>query len=274
MRTFFIALSRSEHLRAVAVGFGPARAMARRFVAGEHLEEAIAAVRTLNQQGLLGTLDHLGENVTSETEARDATTEVLELLEAIQASGVRSGVSVKLSQLGLDLSPALAAENLGQIAARAAEAGRFVRVDMEGFTEIIDAVGGVDVDVECPLTDLEIETGMHHFDGETALLYARSRITTNDFDRSRRQRKLLMALWEQALTVDLIPRLPPLWFAMGGAFETDLKVPAECHGHCFVRVFVEGQEGYALGAAPVFVRRIEAECPRTSAPATSSISDE
>jgi LCP family protein required for cell wall assembly len=100
----------------------------------------------------------------------------------------------------------------------------YVRVDMEGFTEIIDAVGGVDVDVECPLTDLEIETGMHHFDGETALLYARSRITTNDFDRSRRQRKLLMALWEQALTVDLIPRLPLLWFAMGGAFETDLPL--------------------------------------------------
>ncbi len=65
---------------------------------------------------------------------------------------------------------------------------------------------------------------MHHFDGETALLYARSRITTNDFDRSRRQRKLLMALWEQALTLDLIPRLPLLWFAMGGAFETDLPL--------------------------------------------------
>jgi LCP family protein required for cell wall assembly len=100
----------------------------------------------------------------------------------------------------------------------------YVRVDMKGFTKIIDAIGGVTVDVECPLTDLEIETGMHHFDGETALLYARSRITTNDFDRSRRQRKLLMALWEQALTPDLVPRLPLLWFAMGGAFETDLPL--------------------------------------------------
>ena len=56
---------------------------------------------------------------------------MLDLLEAIEASGVRSGVSVKLTQLGLDLSPALAAENLARIVARAAQAGRFVRIDME-----------------------------------------------------------------------------------------------------------------------------------------------
>jgi proline dehydrogenase len=105
--------------------------MARRFVAGEHLEEAIAAVSALNQQRLLATLDHLGENVTSETEARDATTEVLDLLTAIEAADVSSGVSVKLTQLGLDLSPALAAENVERIVARAAQAGRFVRIDME-----------------------------------------------------------------------------------------------------------------------------------------------
>lgn len=130
-RAFFLALSRSHRLRAIAVGFGPARSMAHRFVAGETQDEAVSTVQHLNQQGLLATLDYLGENVTSETEARDATSEVLELLEAIQASGVRSGVSVKLTQLGLDLSPALAAENLKQIASRAASAGRFVRVDME-----------------------------------------------------------------------------------------------------------------------------------------------
>ena len=130
-RAFFLALSRSHRFRGIAVGFGPARSMARRFVAGETQDEAVSTVQHLNQQGLLATLDHLGENVTSETEARDATTEVLELLEAIQAGGVRSGVSVKLTQLGLDLSPALAAENLAQIAARAAAAGRFVRIDME-----------------------------------------------------------------------------------------------------------------------------------------------
>jgi proline dehydrogenase len=130
-RTLFLALSRSERLRQTVVRLGPARKMARRFIAGETLDEAIAAVRALNGQGLLATLDHLGENVSSETEARDATVEVLDLLEAIEASGIQSGVSVKLTQLGLELSPALAADNLQRIVARAAEAQRFVRIDME-----------------------------------------------------------------------------------------------------------------------------------------------
>jgi proline dehydrogenase len=135
-RSFFLALSRSERLREMMVRFGPARRMARRFVAGERLEEAIAAVRALNESGLLATLDHLGENVTSETEARDATTEILDLLAAIEASDVQSGVSVKLTQLGLDLHPALAAENLERIVARAAEVGCFVRIDMESHDYI------------------------------------------------------------------------------------------------------------------------------------------
>jgi proline dehydrogenase len=132
MRAFFLALSRSDGARRMATHFGPARSMARRFVAGETLEEAIAAVRSLNQEGLLATLDHLGENITSETEARDATHEILDLLEEIERTSIQSGVSIKLTQLGLDLSPALAAENAAQIVTRAAQAGRFVRLDMEG----------------------------------------------------------------------------------------------------------------------------------------------
>jgi proline dehydrogenase len=131
MRNFFLALSHSEGLRQVMVRFGPARAMARRFVAGETLDEAVAAVAALNQEGLLATLDHLGENVTSETEARDATTEILDLVEAIQVNNLDSGISVKLTQLGLDISPALAAENLVRIVGQAAEFDRFVRIDME-----------------------------------------------------------------------------------------------------------------------------------------------
>ena len=133
MRNFFLSLSQSERLRQAASRFGPARAMVRRFVAGETLEEAQEAVAVLNRDGLLATLDHLGENVTSEHEARDATTEILELLEGIASHDLRSGVSLKLTQLGMDLGPALAAENLERIVARAAEIGRFVRIDMESF---------------------------------------------------------------------------------------------------------------------------------------------
>jgi LCP family protein required for cell wall assembly len=98
----------------------------------------------------------------------------------------------------------------------------YVRVDFKGFTKIIDAVGGLDIDVECPLPDIELTTGLHHMDGELALKYARSRMSTSDFDRSRRQRKLLMALWEQGLSVSLIPRLPSLSKAMADTIQTDI----------------------------------------------------
>jgi proline dehydrogenase len=130
-RTFFLALSRSERLRQIALGLGPARRLARRFTADETLEEAVTTVQKLNRQGLLATLDHLGESVTSEIEARDATTAILDLLDAIEASGIQSGISVKLTQLGLELNVALAAENLRRTVARASEAWRFVRIDME-----------------------------------------------------------------------------------------------------------------------------------------------
>jgi LCP family protein required for cell wall assembly len=100
----------------------------------------------------------------------------------------------------------------------------YVRADFQGFIKIIDAVGGVDVDVECPLTDIELTSGMHHMDGDMALMYARSRITTSDFDRGRRQRKILMALWAKGRNMNIIPRLPALWMAMRGTFETDIPL--------------------------------------------------
>lgn len=100
----------------------------------------------------------------------------------------------------------------------------YVRVDFQGFMKIIDAVGGIDVDVECPLPDINLSAGIHHMDGQEALRYARSRKSTNDFDRGRRQRKVLMALWDQALTLDIISRLPELWRTMGDAFQTDMPL--------------------------------------------------
>ena len=133
MRSFFLALSRSEWLQGLATGFGPARTMVRRFVAGETLQEAILAVQALNGEGLRATLDHLGENVASVIQAGGAAAEILDLVEAIEDSGIHSGVSVKLTQLGLDQSPALAAEHLERIVTRAAQAQRFVRIDMESY---------------------------------------------------------------------------------------------------------------------------------------------
>jgi LCP family protein required for cell wall assembly len=100
----------------------------------------------------------------------------------------------------------------------------YVRVDFQGFMKIIDTVGGIDVDVDCPLPDIKLTAGMQHFDGAQALRYARSRHSTNDFDRGRRQRKVLMALWDQALTLDIIPKLPELWWTMANSFQTDLSL--------------------------------------------------
>jgi LCP family protein required for cell wall assembly len=100
----------------------------------------------------------------------------------------------------------------------------YARVDFEGFMKIIDTVGGVDIDVDCPLPDIELTPGLHHMDGKDALRYARSRKSTSDFDRGRRQRKVLRALWDQALIVDTIPRLPELWVRMADAFDTDLPM--------------------------------------------------
>jgi len=131
MRSLFLALSESEWLRQVAAGFGPVRAMVRRFVAGEELVEAVAAVQQLNRQGILATTAHLGENVTSETEARDATNETLELIQSIAVNDLQSGISVKLTQLGLDMGPWLVTDNLQRVLARAEESDRFVRIDME-----------------------------------------------------------------------------------------------------------------------------------------------
>jgi LCP family protein required for cell wall assembly len=100
----------------------------------------------------------------------------------------------------------------------------YVRVDFQGFIKIIDTVGGVDIDVDCPLPDIKLTAGVHRMNGVQALRYARSRYSTNDFDRGRRQRKVLMSLWEQALTLDIIPKLPILWRTMADSFQTDLPL--------------------------------------------------
>jgi len=102
-----------------------------RFVAGEGLDETIAVTKELNDRGILVTLDHLGESVTEEAEARQAADEYLVLLDKINETGVDSNVSLKLTQMGLGLNPDLALENLDVIVAKAKEVGNFVRVDME-----------------------------------------------------------------------------------------------------------------------------------------------
>lgn len=109
---------------------------------------------------------------------------------------------------------------------------RYVRIDFSGFEGVVDALGGVDIVVDCPLYDeliyryfevYTLEPGEYRMNGEQALYYARSRKTTSDFDRARRQQRVLLAIRNRILEGNLLPRIPALWRAMQGIVDTNLK---------------------------------------------------
>lgn len=132
LRSSFIYLSHQRRLRDLALSMGVARKASRRFVAGEMAEEAIEVVRQLNQQNILATLDHLGEDVHTEADARQARDDYVYVLDMIQKSGVKSHVSLKLTQFGLDVSGDLCRELAASVIEKAGQIGSFVRIDMEG----------------------------------------------------------------------------------------------------------------------------------------------
>jgi proline dehydrogenase len=113
------------------------RGLAQRYVAGEELADGIVVAQTLNTQGLLVSLDHLGESVTNPAESRTAVAAYVDALEAIAREQVEGNISLKLTQLGLDLSRELAVAHLRKILERARELDTFVRIDMESsaYTE-------------------------------------------------------------------------------------------------------------------------------------------
>jgi len=111
-----------------------AKFFARRFVAGETLEEALAAVRALNARGISASLDELGESVTNEAEARRTRDSYLRILDEIASAKLNANVSVKLTALGLDISEELCVTLMQDLLERARKHGTFVRIDMEGST--------------------------------------------------------------------------------------------------------------------------------------------
>jgi proline dehydrogenase len=113
------------------------RGLAQRYVAGEELADGIVVAATLNTQGLQVSLDHLGESVTSVAKAQRAVSAYVEALEAIAREQIDGGISLKLTQLGLDLSEELCIGHLRTILERARELNTFVRIDMEssGYTQ-------------------------------------------------------------------------------------------------------------------------------------------
>ena len=131
MRSVILSMAHRRWLGRLATRLPITRWMVRRFISGESLEEAFPAIEKLRDAGLRTTVDVLGEAVAHEADARAAAARYLEVLEALAARGVDRNVSLKPTQMGLGISPALARETVGSIVAKAVELGAFVRIDME-----------------------------------------------------------------------------------------------------------------------------------------------
>ena len=134
LRAFFIALSESRSLRALAERSSIGQRTSSRFVAGTQVEDAVRVTQTLNAAGMSVSIDNLGENVTNIEEAQQAAALYHELLSQISVRGLNANVSVKLTHMGLDVDPQLAYQNVRALVSQAAymQPMNFVRVDMEG----------------------------------------------------------------------------------------------------------------------------------------------
>jgi proline dehydrogenase len=149
-RATFSTLADSRTLKKVASRYGMRpHGFARRFVAGETIEEAIECARRIEQSGMTVTLDHLGERVITREDATRSTREYIAIVEAIAKAGISRNISVKLTQLGLDIDRATAVDNIRRVLDVASRDDFFVRIDMEGSAyteqtlEAVDSLWGI-----------------------------------------------------------------------------------------------------------------------------------
>jgi proline dehydrogenase len=131
-RSALIYLSRQEGLKDFATRFSLFKKLTTRFIAGETIEEAVAAIHDINGRGCSASFDHLNESVNSAEATKAEVEEYLEVLARIDQSQIDSNVSIKLTQFGLEIDPELAYHNARQVVSDAAQRGNFVRIDMEG----------------------------------------------------------------------------------------------------------------------------------------------
>jgi proline dehydrogenase len=134
LRSAFIALSRNRSLRHFSESSTLGRRMSSRFVAGMTIDEVLRAAESMQREGIASTLDSLGENVSTPQEAQRSADIYHRLLDAIQTRRLNANVSVKLTQMGMDLDPdhQLARRIVSDLVDHAVAADTFVRVDMEG----------------------------------------------------------------------------------------------------------------------------------------------
>lgn len=131
LRTAFLALSRNRSLRRFCERSRAGQRLSSRFVAGTEINDAIAVTQALNSQGIAVTLDSLGESITSEVEAHRAAEVYHRLLDWIASSKAKAHISVKLTQMGLNIHPGVALNIAEGLARHARSAGTFMRIDME-----------------------------------------------------------------------------------------------------------------------------------------------
>ncbi|MBI4544665.1 MAG: proline dehydrogenase, partial [Gemmatimonadetes bacterium] len=131
LRHGLLALSESRLARRLAQDVPFSRALSRRFVAGTTVDDVVRAAADLNRNGFSFSVDYLGESVRSREEARAAAGVYQALLARIAGAGLDGNVSLKLSQMGLDVGEEFLRQNVGRVLDRAAELGIFIRFDME-----------------------------------------------------------------------------------------------------------------------------------------------
>lgn len=131
LRNILGYLSQAGWARRLVSNWSVSWQVASRFVAGEERNAAVDVSRSMNKNGIMVTLDYLGESCTSEGEALQARAEILRLLDDIERNKLKSNVSVKPSQLGLKIDTSLALENICALVQRAKQVGNFIRIDME-----------------------------------------------------------------------------------------------------------------------------------------------
>ena len=133
-RAFFLWASRQRWMAALVRAFPLTRPMVDRFIAGDRLEDALDDLERLRAQGLRWTVDVLGESVSSRQMAEAAADRYIATLEALAQRGLEGNVSLKLTQMGLDIDAGFCRANVGRVVERARELGAFVRIDMEDHT--------------------------------------------------------------------------------------------------------------------------------------------
>jgi proline dehydrogenase len=132
LKGILLFLSRQQGIQNFMVNFGITRRVVNRFVSGEELEDGLNAVKKVNSEGVIATLDHLGEEVSEANEAVAAAEVYLNALDQIKQWEVDTNVSAKPTQLGLKISQELCEQNFTRMIERAKKHDNFVRMDMEG----------------------------------------------------------------------------------------------------------------------------------------------